>query len=122
MNNQISVLVVDDCLDVRDWLQAFLTEMGFAVLVQSEISGAMATLKRNRVDLIISDVNMPRGSGLDLLVSLRNEGSIVPFIVMSADGHSQEHIRELGGSCFIQKPFSRQNLVTRLKACLADCA
>jgi CheY-like chemotaxis protein len=65
------VLVVDDDLDIVDYLQSFLEDNGYRVATASNADGALSMLEQFVPDVVLIDVLLPGRSGLDLLVSIR---------------------------------------------------
>ena len=102
-----SVLVVDDD---RLWLSAIsriLEREGFRVATASNASSALKTLRENEVDLIVSDLNMPRMDGLELRDALLSDAgkSAIPFIFMSGviDADSRRTAKNLGVTHVLEK-------------------
>ena len=115
IKSQLKVLVVDDMSTSRHLTMAALGEI---VIVNAswEVSGrdAMASLSKNPVHLIISDYNMPNGSGIDLLRAVRESPSIANTGFIIVTGSPDERIMQAGTvlklNNFIKKPFSTQQL------------
>jgi len=116
------ILVVDDDRDV-----AALTAMGITYhrpqFVVSECYGgadAIARIGAERPDLVLLDLAMPDRDGFSVLSELRDGGSDVPVIVVTAKGLEQEKIRglELGADDYVTKPFGHGELVARIDAVL----
>lgn len=78
------VLVVDDDAGIRRLLDLELHRMGCGTILAANVSEAIAVLEQDRVDAILSDYAMPRGTGLNLLAYVRARGLELPFVLMSA--------------------------------------
>ena len=66
-NNRTKILVVDDSLPTLEVIQRNLKAAGYEVFTASDVEQAIAFLEQNTVDLVITDIKMPKISGLDLL-------------------------------------------------------
>lgn len=102
------ILIVDDEADLRAILRAALVKHGYEVLLADGAVEAIDVLRRESVDLIVSDVRMPNGSARDLLNWLNRaqpKDERTPVVLMS--GHSEviEYLAcQLGVSVFLMKP------------------
>jgi diguanylate cyclase (GGDEF)-like protein len=118
------VLVVDDSAAVRAALRETLGEMPSvaAVLEAGDGLDALALLSRETVDLIITDVTMPRLDGFKLLSAVRNNPRFrdVMVIMLSAHGESVDKVRGLtiGANDYVTKPFERGELQARVTVML----
>ena len=113
------VLVVDDDLRLRDLLQRYLTEQGFAVATVSDAPGMDKALARERHDLLVLDLMLPGEDGLTLARKLKAR-SQQPIIMLSARGEDVDRIvgLEVGADDYLAKPFNPRELVARLRAIL----
>lgn len=117
----MNVLIVDDSKAMRMIVSRILKQTGFAQdgIAEAE-NGAMALdhLKDNRVDIVISDWNMPEMSGIELLRSLRAQGNDVPFVFVTSENTSEmrKMAEEAGAVSLIAKPFTREVLEAELSA------
>lgn len=113
------VLVVDDERPIRRFLRVALTTEGYVV---GEAGTAMEAVERavsERPDVVILDLGLPDGDGLDVLSKLR-EWSSVPVIILSVRGEESDKISalDLGADDYLTKPFSAGELLARLRAAL----
>jgi len=105
---------VEDDLTVRLLIQRILSPAGHRVRVEPDLHEARKALSEGIFDLLILDLNLPDGSGFDLLQYVRNElGLGLPAIVLSGLRQSRSVARgaDLGVFDYITKPFSPANLV-----------
>jgi CheY-like chemotaxis protein len=114
------IMVVEDNPGIRQMIVDILSTSGFAVVAFEEPQAALAAARRREPQLIISDIEMPGQSGLDLIRELRADRSLrrVPVIVVSGFS-SREHVRTgmgLGADDYITKPFTREELVQPVQA------
>jgi DNA-binding response OmpR family regulator len=114
------ILVVDDDPEIRKLLSRYLQEQGFRVQLASNCQEAQARLVTNHIDLIILDVMLPGGSGLDLCRDLRATRSTTPIILLTALKEDVDRIigLEIGADDYLGKPFNPRELVARIRAVL----
>lgn len=113
------VLVVEDDTGTRALLARFLGENGFRATGVRNGAEMWETLDRLAIDLILLDVMLPGASGLELCRALRRT-SAVPIIMVTAKGAEIDRVRglELGADDYVPKPFSRAELLARIRAVL----
>jgi len=112
-----SILVIDDDPAAAKLLELALARAGHQVEVARDVSSGRQAARAGRHDLLILDVFMPDGSGLDLLRYLRGElGSTIPVLVVT--GHRQEDFlaraEAAGATGYFTKPFSLQKLLAEV--------
>jgi two-component system, OmpR family, phosphate regulon response regulator OmpR len=114
------ILVVDDDLRLRDLLQRYLSEQGFAVHTVSDAAGMDKLLGRERVDLLVLDLMLPGEDGLSICRRLRGGKNPVPIIMLTAKGEDVDRIvgLEMGADDYLPKPFNPRELVARIHAVL----
>jgi len=113
------LLVVEDDGEMRRLIAKFLRQNGFRVTGARDGREMWETLANAPVDLVLLDVMLPGQSGLDLCRTLRAK-SQVPIIMVTARGDETDRVvgLELGADDYIPKPFSRPELVARIRAVL----
>lgn len=111
------ILVVDDESRIREVVQYALTKEGFEVTAVGDGRSALAETARKSFDLIVLDVMLPEGSGLDVCREIRRT-SRVPILFLSARGEEIDRVvgLEIGGDDYLTKPFSPRELVARVRA------
>jgi DNA-binding response OmpR family regulator len=122
---QRTILVVDDDPRTVEIIRLRLTNDGFAVLVAADGEEALALAQRERPDLIVLDLMLPRIDGLDICHILRVEGeSNVPIIMLTARSAEDDRLRGLEGGAddYLTKPFSPRELSARVTAVLRRSA
>jgi DNA-binding response OmpR family regulator len=119
MNTEISVLVVDDDPQVRDFLSDYLGEQRYRVRVAVDSSGLRQALATEVPDVVLLDVNLPGEDGLSLARFLREHHNL-PVLMISAAGTALDRIvgLEVGADDYLVKPFDPRELVARLKSVL----
>ena len=120
INTKTRILVVDDDLRLRDLLQRYLTEQGFAVTTTSDAQGMDRLLARGRFELIVLDLMLPGEDGLSICRRLRGTKNTIPIIMLTAKGEDVDRIvgLEMGADDYLPKPFNPRELVARIHAVL----
>jgi len=113
------ILIVDDKPELRQLLSSYLKN-NFDVIVTSDGVDAFQHLQDGNIpDLIISDIQMPRMDGFELISQLKTSGffSKIPVIILSSLEESSERVRFLkaGANDFIVKPFNPEELELRIE-------
>jgi two-component system KDP operon response regulator KdpE len=113
------VLVIDDELQIRRFLRISLEANGYQVQEAATFAEGLAAAARLRPDLLILDLGLPDGEGLELLRRLR-EWSRLPTIVLSARLSDADKVAALDGGAddYLTKPFSVPELLARLRVAL----
>ena len=121
--NATTVVVVDDEASIRRFLRASLSVEGFRVLEAVSAKEALRTITQERPDLILLDLGLPDGDGVDVIREVRG-WSAVPIIVLSARGEEQSKILSLdaGADDYLTKPFSVGELLARIRVSMRHAA
>jgi two-component system chemotaxis response regulator CheY len=111
----MKVLIVDDFATMRRIVKNILTQLGYKNIIEADDgSTAVDVLKNQKVDLIISDWNMPKMTGLELLKHVRADASLAntPFIMVTAEAQQDNIILAVKAkvSQYIVKPFTAETL------------
>lgn len=114
------ILIVDDDPEIRKLLARYVREQGLRVQLASTCSEATERLVTNQIDLMVLDVMLPDGSGLDLCRDLRAKKSTVPIILLTALKEDIDRIigLEIGADDYLGKPFNPRELVARIRSVL----
>lgn len=114
------ILVVDDEPGVRDLICDALNMSDFQSMQVVDGLAALSAIRKDRFDLIILDINMPKLDGLGLLEKIRNDGIEIPALILSARNDKSDISAglKLGADDYMTKPFSIEELVLRVKAIL----
>ena len=118
MSERPKVLVIDDEPGVRELISEALSLSEITAIQAADGLEALSFLRRERFDLLILDINMPKLDGLALLEKLRTEGMSVPVLMLSARADKADINQGLrtGADDYLTKPFSIEELVLRVKA------
>jgi len=111
-----TILTVDDSKTMRDMVNATLRESGFNVLEAGDGEEALKVLTDSDVvDMIITDINMPKMDGIDLIKNLRDipKYKFTPIIVLTTEGGNEmkERGKEAGATGWVTKPFNPDKML-----------
>jgi DNA-binding response OmpR family regulator len=122
-----TILVVEDDAATRTFLADNLTADGFELLVAEEVRDALRLLEYKHPDLVVLDLGLPDGSGLDVLDRIRRADGVAsridpntPVLVLSGRAGELDRIRgfERGADDYVAKPYSYPELLGRVQAIL----
>ncbi|HEY9165610.1 MAG TPA: response regulator [Candidatus Kryptonia bacterium] len=109
-----AVMVVDDSESIRKFLVYALRSQGISVVAARDGMEALEKLSQNKVDLVITDLNMPNMDGFEFLRALREdrEYSEVPVIILSSLSNEQDIALglKLGANSYLVKPFDQRRI------------
>ncbi|MCX5580605.1 response regulator [Kaistia terrae] len=124
MPNAPHILVVDDDLEIRRLLGRYLDGQGLRVTLAADKRELEEKLATQQIDLIVLDVMLPDGSGLDICRQLRDRRPHIPIILLTALKEDVDRIigLEIGADDYLGKPFNPRELVARIRAVLRRSA
>ena len=113
------ILLVEDEEAITEPLAEALHREGFDPTIASSAQEAMERARRGAPDLVLLDIGLPDGSGLDVARELRRDSSI-PIIMLTARGSEADRVAglELGADDYVVKPFSAREVTARVRAVL----
>ena len=118
----VNILVIEDEPDIRRNLEYNLGREGFKASSVGSLDEANEKLKSKKFDLILLDLMLPDGSGLDLCKKIKSnsETEAIPVIILTAKDDEVDKVVgfELGADDYVTKPFSVRELILRVKAIL----
>ena len=119
VDRNMRILVVDDAQTMRRIIVNLLRQLGFTNMTESDDgTTAWEKLSTEHIDLIISDWNMPKMTGIDLLKRVRESETYknTPFIMVTAEGKRENVIAavQAGVSNYIVKPFNAATLKEKM--------
>ena len=120
MNEKARILLIEDDADLARGLVFNLTHEGYETIVAGTAKDGRAAAARGDLDLILLDLALPDGDGLDILRELRTRGSEVPVICLTARGQETDIVMGLGlgADDYVTKPFGLAELLARVGALL----
>jgi two-component system, chemotaxis family, chemotaxis protein CheY len=120
-----NILVVDDSAAIRKILQRVLRQTGMAIQTIHEAGDgeeALKLLASNKVDLILTDINMPKMDGLALLAALKRSAGLahVPVVMITTEGGETKVAEavKLGAAGYVRKPFTADQIKEKLAGIL----
>jgi len=117
--NAANILVVDDEPQIRRVLRSTLTTRGYVITEAKTGEEALESLRKERADLILLDVNMPGMGGMDACREIRR-GSDTPIIMLTVRNAERDKVAALdaGADDYVVKPFGIEELLARIRAAL----
>ncbi len=111
------LLVVEDDLEIQDFLRRGLTEAGYEVDAAADAASGENLALEGIHDALIIDLGLPDRDGLELIARCRAQGSQAPVLILSARRSVDERVRglEQGGDDYLTKPFALAELLARLR-------
>ena len=115
----MKILLVEDDSALRGALEELLCREGYDVVKASNVRSAREGMD-STIDLVILDVGLPDGDGVELCRSWRTEGVQTPILFLTAKDEEMDVVRGLdsGGNDYVTKPFRMQELLSRIRALL----
>lgn len=116
------ILIIEDEPDIRKTLEYNISREGYHVVSASSLVEAKSQIESDSFSLILLDLMLPDGSGLDLCREIKSdkEKSSIPIIILTAKDDEVDKVVgfELGADDYVTKPFSVRELILRMKAVL----
>ncbi|MBW2605037.1 MAG: response regulator [Deltaproteobacteria bacterium] len=119
MDLNMKVLIVDDFSTMRRIVRNILKQIGFTNMIEADNGkNALKVLKKENVDLILCDWNMPEMPGIDLLKAIKSDDELknIPFVMVTAEAQKDNIIDAVkaGVSSYIVKPFTAETVTEKL--------
>jgi two-component system chemotaxis response regulator CheY len=119
-----TILVVDDSASMRQMLAVTLRAAGYEVIEATDGDEALAYARKHRVELVLTDVNMPRMDGITLVAQLRTLPNyhLTPLLLLTTESSPERKLqgREAGATGWLVKPFNLDQLLATLERVLGD--
>lgn len=114
------ILVVDDDVRLRALLERYLLEQGFEVRAAADSQQMDRLLERENFSLMVLDLMLPQEDGMSICRRLREQGSELPIVMLTAKGDEVDRIMglEQGADDYLSKPFNPRELLARINAVL----
>ncbi len=112
MANALRFLVVDDFSTMRRIVCNLLKESGFTEIEEAEDGvSALNKLRNNKIDFVVSDINMPNMNGVQLLGEMKKDPSLkhIPVLMVTAEARKEDILAaaQLGAAGYVVKPFTK---------------
>ncbi len=120
MKARSKVLLIDDDESMRLMLSHILTR-DYDIFPAEDGEKGIRLLSENRFDAVITDLDMPRVTGYDVIQTVRNRGQFIPIIVITGDGSSESEDKALrfGANEYLRKPFQIDSIRSALSKTIA---
>lgn len=123
-NKPLRILLVDDDRDLLDLLRYNFEKEGFSVRTVTRVNNAIAVLRKFRPDLVVLDVMMPDGNGIDLCRKIRSDNTLDDVHIFILTGRSETYYRDaaldIGADDFIEKLSGIRLLTNKVSAVLKN--
>jgi DNA-binding NtrC family response regulator len=118
---QKKILLVEDDEDLLQLFDGVLSQAGFSVDKFTDPLKAHTRFEENPdgYDLVLSDINMPHISGIELAKNIRKINPFIEVVLMSAFDYFESDLREVELSTFLKKPMHMQQMIETVKECMA---
>lgn len=115
-----NILVADDVANIRRLYEYTLEKNGFKVFTAENGEAALDVIEKQHIDLMILDVMMPKKDGYEVLKTLRESGSNLPVLIITAKDAAEDLRRGfiLGTDDYMTKPVDEMEMILRIKALL----
>ena len=118
----LKILIIEDEPDIRKNLEYNLSREGYSVLTAASIAEAEQLIYSNNLSLVLLDLMLPDGSGLELCKKMKSDPDVqnLPIIILTAKDDEVDKVVgfEIGADDYVTKPFSPKELIARIKALL----
>ncbi len=117
-----AVLFIDDDFIIRDMVEDILEMHGYTAVVRDETVDVEKELSEQPIDAVITDINMPLISGIDVLKQIRKIDSLMPVIILtgSTDTNNMMLAIKLGAYDYLKKPFNMNEFLISVKQAITD--
>ena len=121
---QARVLVIDDSLTVATDLEGLFEQAGYQVTISATVEDARNQLANQKFKLVVLDILLPDGDGIDFLKEIKQNSltSQIPVMILSSESEVRDRIRGLSGGAveYIGKPYDRSYVIGRATELLKD--
>ncbi len=116
----MKVIIIDDDREILNFVKISLTNEGFSIDCSTNGKNGLELIKNNNYDIIILDLIIPDTNGEEICKEIRADGNTTPIMILSANQkiESKIQILNLGADDYITKPFSIEELKSRIRALL----
>ncbi len=117
-----TILFVDDSYSIRESVAFSLSEIGFEILKATDGKDALTYLDGRKIDLILTDLHMPKMNGIELITNVRNTDSYkrIPILLLTTETLKQKKLeaKRAGATGWLNKPFEKEKLFNVIRKVL----
>jgi DNA-binding response OmpR family regulator len=116
----MKILIVDDDLELLGLISFAMRQAGYLVVEAQDGPSSLSAFEKERPDLVVLDVNLPRLDGWEVLKRIRSGGHRTPIMMLTVRASEEDQVRglDLGADDYLTKPFSPRTLLARVRALL----
>jgi len=120
MTEQPEILVIEDDLQIRLFLRTMLAAEHYRLCEAATVEEGLVLAKERSPDVIVLDLGLPDGDGIEVIRQVRQTKTTLPIIVLSVRSHERDKIAalDMGADDYVNKPFAVGELLARLRAAL----
>lgn len=113
MKRKARILIIDDDIAIRKYLALILTESGYDIILSESLHGGMERCEREEIDIVLLDITLPDGNGLDALPRIQNSAGRPEVIIITgqSDADGAELAIQNGAWDYIEKPLSLEAIL-----------
>jgi len=117
--SKLSVLIIEDEENICNFIKTSLKPQGYKITTASTVAEGLSVINSGSCDLILLDLGLPGGDGLEIIKQVRTWSSL-PIIIISARTKEQEKVQalDMGADDYITKPFGTAELMARIRTAL----
>ncbi|MBT5269499.1 MAG: response regulator [Candidatus Marinimicrobia bacterium] len=120
-----NVLIIDDDTELRKYIVSTLNSLGCKTIEASDGEEGLAFFQDFQIDLVITDIYMPKMNGIELIQNIRQLDSKINIVAMSGDFRNHNHnslewAKAMGALEIIEKPFDHQDFVSKVQAIIHE--
>jgi two-component system response regulator PilR (NtrC family) len=117
-----AILVVDDEPSMLEMLEVALKKWGYRVKLAKNLKEGIAAVERGRLDLVLTDIKLPDGTGVDILNRVKTLPEHPPVLLMTAFGNTEAAVQAMkhGAFYYVTKPFKLEELKILIERALTD--
>ena len=117
-----NILIVDDSLTARRIIGFFLKDSGYKTIDAKNGIEALEKMTHYQIDLVVTDLNMPKMDGIELINSIRNDPNLkkIPIIIVTTEKEDDQKEKgiESGASVYLEKPVTKNMLIKEVDSFL----
>lgn len=119
-----SILAIEDNENIREYLEAYLSEQGFLVQTATDGTSGLRNFEKSHPNLVVLDLGLPDINGEEVCKQIKKTNPETPVIILTAKNKSPDILEgfKLGADDYISKPFVGEELVARIRARLKEAS